>query len=118
MKRLEKICLLKILSVSLDDIKTVLDKKSFKELLLHQQQQTLASIEEAENTLNNIQTLLNSIEAEGDFNWELLLPLIKRKYNRDRYLSQEEMKTLDKLPKMKKTVFKRNNGSTLPNALS
>ncbi|WP_375091011.1 hypothetical protein [Peribacillus sp. RS7] len=33
----------------MDDIKTVLDKKSFKELLLHQQQQTFASIEEAEN---------------------------------------------------------------------
>ncbi|XGZ12524.1 MerR family transcriptional regulator [Peribacillus sp. RS7] len=49
LKRLEKICLLKSLSVSLDDIKTVLDKKSFKELLLHQQQQTFASIEEAEN---------------------------------------------------------------------
>ncbi|MEY9865085.1 hypothetical protein ABIE66_000464 [Peribacillus sp. B2I2] len=41
--------MLKILSVSLDDIKTVLDKESFKELLLHQQQQTIASIEEAKN---------------------------------------------------------------------
>ncbi|MGE7186747.1 MerR family transcriptional regulator [Peribacillus sp. NPDC006672] len=103
LKRLEKICLLKSLSVSLDDIKTVLDKKAFKELLLHQQQQTISSIGEAENTLMNIQTLLNSIEVEGDLDWELLLPLIKRKeHNRDQFFSKEEGKALDKLPKMEK----------------
>ncbi|MDW7613957.1 MerR family transcriptional regulator [Peribacillus simplex] len=103
LKRLEKICLLKSLSVSLDDIKAVLDKKAFKELLLHQQHQTISNIREAENTLKNIQTLLNSIEIEGDLDWEPLLPLIKRKeHYRDQFFSKEERKTLDKLPKMEK----------------
>ncbi|MGG3910266.1 hypothetical protein [Peribacillus simplex] len=61
------------------DIKTVLDKKAFKELLLHQQHQTISNIREPENTLKNIQTLLNSIEVEGDLDWELLLPLTTEK---------------------------------------
>ncbi|MDM5296492.1 hypothetical protein QUF81_25780 [Peribacillus simplex] len=85
------------------DLKTVLDKKAFKELLLLQQQQTISSIREAKKTLKNIQTLLNSIEVEGDLDWELLLPPMKRKeHNRDQSFSKEERKTLDKLPKMEK----------------
>ncbi|SNT04064.1 hypothetical protein SAMN05444672_105122 [Bacillus sp. OK838] len=72
-------------------------------MLLHQQHQTISNIREAENTLKNIQTLLNSIEVEGDLDWELLLPLMKRKeHNRDQSFSKEERKTLDKLPKMEK----------------
>lgn len=101
LNRLEKICLLKSLSFSLDDIKTVLNKKSFKELLLHHQQQILSDINEEENTLKNIQTLLNSIEIEGEFNWELLLPIFKRKdHNRQSHFTEEEQETLNKLPKM------------------
>lgn len=101
LKRLEKICLLKALSFSLDDIKTVLNKESFKELLLQHQQQIQADIKEEENTLKNIQTLLNSIEIEGEFNWELLLPLFKRKeHNRGSHFNEEEQKTINKLPKM------------------
>ena len=101
LKRLEKICLLKTLSFSLEDIKTVLNKETFKELLLQHQRQIQSDIKEEENTLKNIQTLLNSIEIEGEFNWELLLPLFKRKeHNRGLHFNEEEQKTISRLPKM------------------
>ena len=77
--KLEQICLLKSHSFSLEDIKTILDKDAFTDLLIHRKQQALAEIKEAEAALKSIEALLNHLEFKQEINLlEHLIPLFKR----------------------------------------
>lgn len=75
--QLEKVCLLKKLKLPLKEIQQVLHHMTTKQVLEFHQQSLLQEIQELQSSLTETKQLQNSIEIEGDLNWELLLPLIR-----------------------------------------
>ncbi|MTH54269.1 MerR family transcriptional regulator [Bacillus mangrovi] len=106
--QLEKIILLKEASLSLEDIKKVIQKVTIQEVLSIHRMELKEAIIRMEHALQHTNTLLNVVKIEGTLRWEQLLLLIKngseakeRKKDLGEWFSTEEQALLmEKLPKL------------------
>ncbi|MDR9853532.1 DUF4023 family protein [Paenibacillus sp. VCA1] len=103
--RLEKISLLKSLSLPLDEIRHLLDELSIGQILEAHRKHLKKKLENLQESLNNTNALLNLLEAEGKIRWETLLPLVKGSKERtvswESYFEEEELLVLKaKLPRL------------------
>ncbi|MDX8360597.1 MerR family transcriptional regulator [Cytobacillus sp. IB215316] len=90
MIKIEKITILKALSLSLDDIKKVLDQITVQDILAVHKRSLENQILELQGSLNHTTTIINSIRVEQQLNWEVLLPLIDE-YQHRKSAEQKEM---------------------------
>lgn len=105
---LEKITILKMLHLSLEDIGKILAKVTIEQLLMAHKQSLEEQQEALNESLKNTTTLLNVVHAEGDLKWEQLMPLIQKAQKRadteknwNDFFSEQEKETLrEVLPKM------------------
>ncbi|GGA72714.1 MerR family transcriptional regulator [Ornithinibacillus halotolerans] len=103
---LEKITILKMLNLSLRDIKKVLSQITTEQLLRAHLQSLEQQKEELESSINNTNTLINFVHLEGELKWEQLMSLIDEAKNRkvtdwNKYFNEEEETRLkEQLPKM------------------
>ncbi|MFD1851582.1 MerR family transcriptional regulator [Oceanobacillus bengalensis] len=105
---LQKITILKMLNLSLNDIGKILSKITIEQLLHAHKKSLQQKMEDLNNSIKSTNTILNIINMEGDLNWEQLIPLIleaQKKNDKDmkwnEYFDQQEQVTLKKkLPKM------------------
>lgn len=103
--RLEKISLLKSLSLPLDEIGHLLDELSIGQILEAHRKHLKTQLENLQESLNNTNALLNLLAAEGMIRWETLLPLVKGAKDRtvswENYFEEEELQVLKaKLPRL------------------
>ncbi|SDK46626.1 MerR family transcriptional regulator [Sediminibacillus albus] len=106
--RLEKITILKLLDLPLNDIRKILLKITTEQLLYAHRDSLKEKIEELHAAIQNTNTILNTIYLEGELKWEQLVPLINaaqkkeaadKKWNE--YFDQQEQSTLkERLPKL------------------
>lgn len=103
--RLEKITLLKSLSLPLADIRRLLDELSIGQMLEAHQKHLRQQQTQLQESLNNTNSLLNLLEAEGEIRWEALLPLVKQSKERtaswEDYFDEKELKVLkERMPRL------------------
>lgn len=103
--RLEKISLLKSLSLPLEEIRHLLDELSIGQILEAHRKHLKTQLENLQESLDNTNALLNLLEAEGMIRWETLLPLVKGAKDRtvswEAYFEEEELQVLKaKLPRL------------------
>lgn len=103
--RLEKISLLKSLSLPLDDIRHLLDELSIGQILEAHRKHLKSQLEHLQESLNKTNALLNLLEAEGKLRWETLLPLVKGSKERtvswEHFFEEDELNVLKtKLPRL------------------
>lgn len=107
--QIEKISLLKSLSLSLSDIKKVLDQITISEVLAAHKLYLKKEIKTLQESVRRTNFLLNRIQIENEVNWKELLPFIKQseanKQNKKEALqslfNEQEQKVLRKgLPKL------------------
>ncbi|MYL54963.1 MerR family transcriptional regulator [Pontibacillus yanchengensis] len=102
---IEKITILKQLSLSLEDIHKLLDQVSMKEILRINKQFLETKKEEIDNSISKSNTLLHVLDLEGKISWEHLIPLIKQypipnDTYEDLFTEKEEEALQRTLPKM------------------
>ncbi|WP_036605538.1 MerR family transcriptional regulator [Paenibacillus assamensis] len=104
--RLEKITLLKSLSLPLNDIQNLLDELSIKQILEAHQKHLRAQVAQLQESLEHTTGLLNLYEMEGGLRWDTLLPLVKGPQKEETkswqsYFDEDELKLLStRLPKL------------------
>ncbi|MEK3805418.1 MerR family transcriptional regulator [Bacillus sp. FSL H8-0547] len=74
---LEKILLLKSLSLSLDDIRMMMDKLSFRDILIAHHQHLQEQLATLETSIKNTTSLINMYDFEGSLSWERVSKLVK-----------------------------------------
>ena len=103
---LEKILLLKSLSLSLEDSKRVATEKSITSILLAHKSLLEEQANSIHKSIQHTISLLNVLKLEGSINWEDLLSLVaNQEEERDwtEYFTEGEQSTLAKqLPKLEK----------------
>ncbi|MCP3739302.1 MerR family transcriptional regulator [Rossellomorea sp. BNER] len=96
--KLEKVQILKSLSLSLDDIKLLVEEISTISILKAQRKQLMEQVEQLSNSIDRINTLLNMNDFEGNLDWETLLPLIHSSKERmdswENYFDEGELELL------------------------
>lgn len=105
---LQKITILKMLNLSLHDIKKILSKITIKQLLQAHRESLELQINELSESIKNTNTIISIVHLEGEINWEQLIPLIQEAKNREKpnqnwskYFDEQEEDTLKAtLPKM------------------
>lgn len=105
MLRLEKITLLKSLSLPLNDIERLLDELSIRQILEAHHKQLQEQLEHTQNSLNNTIALLNLHEMDGEIRWDSLLPLVQSYQPGPKtwqsFFNENELKVLQaRLPKL------------------
>lgn len=103
--RLEKIMLLKSLSLPLSDIQSLLDELSIRQILEAHQKLLENQLAQLQESLNNTTSLLHFHEIEGEFRWDTLLPLVQSSQPGPKpwqaYFNDEELQVLKaRLPKL------------------
>jgi MerR family transcriptional regulator, thiopeptide resistance regulator len=102
--KLEKLLLLKALSLSLEDSKKILEEQSISSILQVHRSLLEEQLEALDRSLRHTNTLLNSVHLEGALKWEDLLSLVvsaKKERDWNKYFTAEEQAVLkDRLPKM------------------
>ncbi|MGP1906896.1 MerR family transcriptional regulator [Metabacillus sp. JX24] len=73
---LEKILLLKSLSLSLDDIRMMMDKLSFRDILIAHHQHLQEQLATLETSIKNTSSLINLYDLEGSLSWERVSKLV------------------------------------------
>lgn len=102
--KLEKLLLLKELSLSLEESKRILEERSIASIM-HVHQSLLAEkMESLNRSFQHTTTLLNIVDLEGELKWEDLLSLVapeKKERDWNKYFSAEEQTALKaRLPKL------------------
>jgi MerR family transcriptional regulator, thiopeptide resistance regulator len=107
---LQKISLLKSLSLPLTEIKKVIDDITIREILAAQKRELEEKVKQLNDASDKTNTLLHILEIEGELDWQQLLSLIEanesaKKQERTRtwngWFTPKEQKTLQSnLPKM------------------
>ncbi len=108
---LEKIILLKSTSMSLTDIRQIVNQVSIDKILTVHKKRLETDIEQLDQSLQHTTTLLNILKLEGTLQWKQLLPLLTEEENRKKQerrkehlgqlFSKEEQSILsENLPKM------------------
>jgi len=103
---IEKILLLKSLSLSLEDSKKILAEKSIHSILTAQRIALTEEKETIEQSIHQTISLLHTLELEGQIDWRSLLRLVapqEKKRRWEDYFSEEENTLLQaQLPKLEK----------------
>lgn len=103
---LEKILLLKSLSLSLEDSKKIVTEKSITSILLVHKSLLEERVDSIQKSIQHTTSLLNVLKLEGTINWEDLLSLVVDQENeRDwqQYFTEDEKQLLkEQLPKLEK----------------
>ncbi|MBD8070728.1 MerR family transcriptional regulator [Bacillus sp. PS06] len=108
---LEKIILLKSTSMSLKDIKNMINHVTIDKILSVHSKQLELHIEQLTQSLQHTTTLLNIFKLEGKLEWEQLLPLLSEDENRKNkerekqfwnqlFTTEEQSIISENLPKM------------------
>lgn len=101
---LEKILLLKSLSLSLEDSKKIITEKSITSILLVHKSLLEEQVDSVQKSIQHTTSLLNILKLEGTINWEDLLSLVVNQENeRDwqQYFTEDEKQLLkEQLPKL------------------
>lgn len=108
---LEKIILLKSTSMSLNDIKKVINQVTIHQVLSIHKDHLESNIKQLQQSLKHTTTLLNLLKLEGNIQWDQLLPLLseeeqklkqeRKKLIWEKIFSKEEQSILsERMPKM------------------
>lgn len=101
---LEKILLLKSLSLSLEDSKKIVTEKSITSILLVHKSLLEEQVDSIQKSIQHTTSLLNVLKLEESINWEDLLSLVVNQENeRDwqQYFTEDEKQLLkEQLPKL------------------
>ncbi|WP_282033214.1 MerR family transcriptional regulator [Metabacillus indicus] len=73
---LEKILLLKSLALSLDDIRLMIDRLSFRDILIAHHQHLQDQLATLETSIQNTSSLINLYDLEGSLSWERVSKLV------------------------------------------
>ncbi|MCR8843539.1 MerR family transcriptional regulator [Paenibacillus sp. SC116] len=103
--RLEKITLLKSLSLPLSEIQNLLDELSIKQILEAHQKHLRAQVAQLQESLEHTTALLNLYGIEGELRWDTLLPLVRGPQKEVKpwqsYFNEDELRLLTtRLPKL------------------
>ena len=103
---LEKILLLKSLSLSLEDSKKIVTEKSITSILLVHKSLLEEQVESIQKSIQHTTSLLNVLKLEETINWEDLLSLVVHQENESdwkQYFTEDEKQLLiEQLPKLEK----------------
>jgi len=103
---LEKILLLKSLSLSLEDSKKIVTEKSITSILLVHRSLLEEQVDSIQKSIQHTTSLLNILKLEGTINWEDLLSLVVDQENKSdwqQYFTEDEKQLLiEQLPKLEK----------------
>lgn len=103
---LEKILLLKSLSLSLEDSKKIVTEKSITSILSVHKSLLEEQVDSLQKAIQHTTSLINVLKLEGTINWEDLLSLVVNQENeRDwkQYFTEDEKQLLiEQLPKLEK----------------
>lgn len=103
---LEKILLLKSLSLSLEDSKKIVTEKSITSILLAHKSLLVEQVNTLQKSIQHTSSLINVLKLEGSINWEDLISLVVNQENeRDwqHYFTEDERSALiEQLPKLEK----------------
>ncbi len=107
---LEKITLLKSLSLPLTEIKKIIGEVTIKDILAAQKKDVQTQLNQLQSASEKINTLLHILEIEGELNWEHILSLVQtnegvkisdKDKNWEKFFSDNERKRLQSsLPKL------------------
>lgn len=86
--KLEKILILKSLSMPLEDIQNFLDKLTYKQILIAHYNHLQNQLSQLEMSITNTSTLINMVTLEETLSWEKVVDLI-------RLSESESMKWMD-----------------------
>jgi MerR family transcriptional regulator, thiopeptide resistance regulator len=75
---LEKIIILKSLSLPLEDIRLILNKLSYKQILISHFNHLQEQLSEIENSISNTSSLINMMDLEESLSWEHVSKLVQR----------------------------------------
>lgn len=105
MFRMEKITLLKSLSLPLSEIESLLDALSIRQILEAHQKCLEGKMIELQESMNNTTSLLHFHELEGQIHWDTLLPLVQSHQPEPKqwqtYFNAQELEVLNaRLPKL------------------
>ncbi|TDL30931.1 MerR family transcriptional regulator [Jeotgalibacillus sp. S-D1] len=104
MVQLEKILLLKSLSLSLEDSRKVLLENSTHSILTAHKSALEQQFKEIDHSISQTNSLLHTLKIENTIDWKMLLKLVVKKadkQNWQHYFNQEENLILaDRLPKL------------------
>ncbi|WP_181350779.1 MerR family transcriptional regulator [Thalassobacillus sp. CUG 92003] len=109
--QLQKVLILRSASLSLEDIKKILNRVTMEKTLTVHKEQLEHNMSELQQSLDYTHTLLNTLKLEGDIHWNQLLPLLseetqslkqqKKQAVMERLFNGEERTILEeRLPKM------------------
>ena len=76
--KLEKILILKSLSLPLKDIRKVLEKLSYKQILISHYNYLQEQISNLQTSISNTSSLINLIDLEGSLSWERVSELVQK----------------------------------------
>ncbi|HWJ78706.1 MAG TPA: MerR family transcriptional regulator [Niallia sp.] len=96
--RLEIIIILKSLSLSLEDIHNILNKLSYKQILISHYNYLQEQLSKLQTSIANTTSLINMIDLETSFSWEQVSKLVQASENRMKtwmdYFQEDEKKLL------------------------
>ncbi|MFC7319728.1 MerR family transcriptional regulator [Halobacillus campisalis] len=111
---LEKILLLKSLSMSLEDIQKIINELTIEEILTLHKEKLENKIQDLQYSLQQTHSLSNTLKLEGDLDWNQLLPLVRENNKRagtnrwENHFNEDEQKILQEdLPKMEDPSTKK-----------
>ncbi|MFJ7661756.1 MerR family transcriptional regulator [Lysinibacillus sp. NPDC097162] len=79
--RLEKIIILKSLSLPLDTIRDLLDKLSYKQILISHHNYLQEQLSQLQTSISNTTSLINMIDLEESLSWENVIELVENSQN-------------------------------------
>lgn len=98
--KLEKIMILKSLSLSLENIHSILDKLSYKQILISHYNYLQEQHSKLQTSISNTASLLNMLDLEGPLSWERVSELAQRPKNESKkwmdYFQEDEQALLQK----------------------
>ncbi|MGM7700559.1 MerR family transcriptional regulator [Pseudalkalibacillus sp. Hm43] len=107
--KLEKVILLKSLSLSLEEIKKIIEEQSTETILLAHKAQLIEQSETLSQSISHTNSVLNILKLEGSIKWEDLLTLIVTKESSshwsDFFTENEEAILQERLPKLEEDTI-------------
>lgn len=102
--KLQKILLLKLLNLPLEDSRSILAEQSIDSILAVHKSLLMNEIDQLQHSLKHTQSLLNLLELEETIHWEDLISLVagpQNEKNWSHYFSSQQQEVLEKrLPKL------------------
>ncbi|MUV37786.1 HTH-type transcriptional activator mta [Lentibacillus sp. JNUCC-1] len=95
---LEKIMILKSISLPLEDIRGVLDQLSYKQILISHYNYLQEQLAELQSSISNTTSLINMIELEEELRWEHVSELVRNAQHNSKkwidYFQEDEQELL------------------------